>query len=129
MKNYFPEISDQTGETDMLAAYRSLGMMVYLDLDYWKGRSEARIGEYYEDLVGHMTTRTAYVVIGDENKPIGYVTWNFDEDDKGKIEITRQAAPFGDRLILQRALRAHLPNIARADSVHTRSARRSQSAW
>ena len=129
MSNYFPKLPDRKNETTGLAAYRSLGMIVFLDLDYWKGQSETPIGDYYNNLASHIQARTAYVVIGNENKPIGYATWNVEGSDESKIEITRQSAPFGGHLVLQKALRAHLPNVTQALSKHDRSARRDQRVW
>jgi hypothetical protein len=100
-----------------------------LDLDYWKGQSEKTIEEYYGCLCQHMQSGTAYVVIGTENKPIGYATWNVDVNDPDCIEITRQAAPFGDHLHVQRSLKARIPSAKSASAAHERSARMEQAAW
>ncbi len=129
MKNNFPEIPEKDPKYPAVEAYRTLGMMAYLDLDYWHGHSEKPIKEYFEGLLKHMKSNSLYVVIGDENKPIGYATWNVSKDQPDQIEITRQAAPFGDHLTVQRSLRARLPDVTSALAVHERSARKGQMAW
>jgi hypothetical protein len=129
MKNYFPEVPERNAERPAIEAYRGLGMMAYLDLDYWLGQSEKTIEEYYGALLKHMQNQTSYVVIGPENKPIGYATWNVDDSDPDSIEITRQAAPFGDHLHVQRSLQKRLPNAKSATSINERSARVEQIAW
>ena len=129
MKNYLPEIPVKQAELPAVEAYRSLGMMTCLDLEYWKGQSEKPIEEYYAGLLKHLQSQTSYIVIGEENKPIGYATWNVDPDNPDAVEITRQAAPFGDHLQLQKSIRARLPNARSASAVHERSARKEQVAW
>jgi hemolysin-activating ACP:hemolysin acyltransferase len=129
MKNYLPEIPEKEADLPAVEAYRSLGMMTCLDLDYWKGQSEKLIKDYYAGLLKHMQNQTSYVVIGEENKPIGYATWCEDPHNPDAIKITRQAAPFGDHLQLQKSLRARLPNARAASVIYDRSARKEQVAW
>ncbi|KPD10804.1 hypothetical protein AN476_18830 [Phaeobacter sp. 11ANDIMAR09] len=129
MKNYFPEIPTEKSDLPAIEAYRTLGMMTYLDLDYLLGHSEMSISKYYNRLLHHLQTQTAYVVIGDENKPIGYATWNESDQNPEHVEFTRQAAPFGDHLRLQRSLKRRLPHAKTASSKNERSARQAQIAW
>ena len=127
--NYLPEVPSEPAELPTIEAYRSLGMMTHLDLDYWLGHSELSIKEYYARLAHHLKTKAVYIVIGDEDKPIGYATWNADDAQPDQVEFTRQAAPFGDHLRLQKSLQKRLPHVKTARSINSRSARQEQVAW
>ncbi|EFO28656.1 conserved hypothetical protein [Roseibium sp. TrichSKD4] len=129
MNNYLPEVPEAEKDRPAINAYRSLGMMALLDIDYWQGESEKSIEEYYSARLAHMQVQTAFVVIGNERKPIGYAMWETDKIDKNVIHLKRQAAPFGDHLYLQKKLQTLFPENAKIYSHHTRSARREQVAW
>ena len=129
MDNYLPEVPEAETVRSAINAYRYLGMMLLLDIDYWQGESEKTIKEYYSTRLAHMHSRTALVGIGKERKPIGYAIWDAGKDDASIIRLKRQAAPFGDHLELQKKLEARLPENAKVLSYHARSAREEQVAW
>ncbi len=125
--NYLPPMPAFDAEQTAMDAYRSLGAMVLLDIEYWKGEPEKRIEDYYSGLLHHLRARTAYVGLDRSHKPIGYSTWT--ETAGESVTLTRQAAPFGDHLALQRALERHLGRRAGVSALHDRSARQEQAAW
>lgn len=129
MQNYLPELPNAEEGRPAINAYRSLGMMALLDIDYWEGESEKSIGEYYAARLAHMQSQTALVAIGKERKPVGYALWDTEPHDTHIIRLKRQAAPFGDHLELQKKLQARLPKGATVYSHHSRSAREEQTAW
>jgi hypothetical protein len=129
MNNYLPEVPDLDTKLPAVNAYRRLGMMALLDIDYWQGESEKKISEYYSTRLTHMRDQTILVAIGKNQKPIGYALWQEDDVVPAKIHIKRQAAPFGDHLELHKALQSKLPENADVLSHHTRSARGEQIAW
>ncbi len=47
MDNYLPPIEISKNEPERMGAYRQLGMMALLDIDYWQGESEKPIGKYF----------------------------------------------------------------------------------
>ncbi len=101
--------------------------MALIDIDYWKGQSETRIEDYYADLLRHLQDQTAFVALNEQRKPIGYATWS--KASRGdEYTLTRQAAPFGDHLALQRALERHLSKTAGVAARQNRSARQEQVA-
>jgi len=124
--NYLPSMPERDSEKPAIDAYRSLGAMALLDIDYWDGPAQTKIGDYYATLLGHMQHATAFVSLDDVRKPIGYATWDEREDG---ICLTRQSAPFGDHLTLLKSLQSRRPEIANASSHHQRSAREDQVAW
>ncbi|PWQ93257.1 hypothetical protein DKW60_18105 [Leucothrix pacifica] len=129
MRNYLPEVPALDKEKPALNAYRSLGMMALLDIDYWQGESEKRIEDYYAGLLGHLQKRSSMIAINDVKKPIGYVAWEIDSDKPEVINLTRQAAPFGDHLEVLKKLKQRLPDDAVVISKHMRSSRKEQSVW
>ena len=129
MNNYLPQIPEAEKDRPALNAYRALGAMALLDIDYWQGESEKSIEEYYSARLGHMQTQTAFVAIDDDRKPIGYAVWEPDPDDASIVRLKRQASPFGDHLELQKKLQARLPESVTVLSHHSRSAREEQVAW
>ena len=58
--NYLPPMPAFDAEQTAMDAYRSLGAMVLLDIEYWKGEPEKRIEDYYSGLLHHLRARTAY---------------------------------------------------------------------
>lgn len=126
--NYLPAMPRSEPETPAIDAYRSLGAMALIDIDYWEGQSETRIEDYYADLLRHLQDQTAFVALNEQRKPIGYATWSKSALGGG-CTLTRQAAPFGDHLALQRALERHLGDMAGMTARHNRSARQEQVAW
>jgi hypothetical protein len=129
MNNYLPEVPEAEKDRPAVNAYRTLGAMALLDIDYWQGESEKSIEEYYLARLGHMQTQTAFVAIDSDRKPIGYATWEPDPNDAKIVRLKRQAAPFGDHLELQEKLQARLPENVTVLSHHSRSAREEQVAW
>lgn len=128
LANHLPAMPRPEPQTPAIDAYRSLGAMALIDIDYWEGQSEARIEDYYADLLRHLRDQTAFVALNEQRKPIGYATWS--KPARGdKYTLTRQAAPFGDHLGLQRALERHLGDMAGMTARHNRSARQEQVAW
>lgn len=128
MENYLPPAPEPNTDQPAVNAYRSLGMMALLDIDYWEGASEDRIEDYYGHLLRNMQEQTAMVALDDEKRPVGYATWNAPEDAGVPVQITRQSAPFGDHLTLHQKLQKRLEG-RKAVSLHKRSARREQTAW
>lgn len=126
--NHLPPMPDQDTDRPLLDAYRRLGAMALLDIDYWEGTSEERIKDYYARHLFHGQDRTALVVLDDDRKPVGYATWSI-APDSGSATLVRQAAPFGDHLTLQRALELHLQTAGFVVAHHPRSAREVQPAW
>ena len=129
MRNYLPKVPQLDKEKPALNAYRSLGMMVLLDIDYWQGESEKCIEDYYAGLLGHLQKRSSMIAINDVKKPIGYVAWEIDSDKPEVVHLIRQAAPFGDHLEVLKKLRQRLPDEAVVISKHMRSSRKEQSVW
>ena len=112
-----------------LDAYRSLGAMVLLDIDFWEGQSEKNIDKCYHALLKSMQTQTAFIALGENKKPIGYITWD-KNSDSAPARITRQSAPFGDYIDLLKSWQNHLSDIpSNITSLHLRSARQEQVAW
>ena len=126
--NYLPAMPQPEPETPAIDAYRSLGAMALIDIDYWEGQSETRIKDYYADLLHHLQDQTAFVALNEQRKPIGYATWSKSALGDG-YALTRQAAPFGDHRALQSALERYLRKTAGVTVRHTRSATQEQAAW
>ncbi|PTN04146.1 hypothetical protein C8N32_101345 [Rhodovulum imhoffii] len=126
--NYLPAMPQPEPETPAIDAYRSLGAMALIDIDYWEGLSETRIEDYYADLLRHLHGNTAFLALNDQRKPIGYATW-LKAAQEDEYTLTRQAAPFGDHRALQSALERHLGKTAGVTARHARSATQEQVAW
>lgn len=128
LQNYLPPLPPPDAETPATNAYRALGAIALLDIDFWKGESERRIEDYYASRLHHLQTRTAFLALDDVRRPIGYATWRKVAGDNA-LTLTRQAAPFGDHLLLQKALQRHLGQDAGVPAHHQSSARQEQAAW
>ena len=128
IENYLPRMPEADPEHPVVDTYRGLGAMTLLDIDYWEGESEKRIKDYYANLLEHLWTRTAFVALNADRMPVGYATW-VELPGNGTVTLTRQAAPFGDHLVLQRALERHLDQADGVAAHHIRSAREEQVAW
>lgn len=128
LANYLPPMTAPDISQPTIDAYRSLGVMALLDIDYWQGESEKRIDDYYNGLLEHLRNRTAFIALSDDRKPVAYATWT-KPAGANAVTITRQAAPFGDHLLLQQALEAHLGHAEGVTARHVRSARQEQVAW
>lgn len=126
--NYLPPMAAPDPAHPTVEAYRSLGAMALLDVDYLAGESEQPLGAYFNDKLNHLRSRTAFVALDADHKPIGYATWD-QLAERETITLTRQTAPFGDHLVLQRALERRLGMRMAAGARHLRSARQEQSAW
>lgn len=125
-----PQVPEKETEVPTINAYRSLGMMILLDICYQNGESENIIENYYANLLDHLRLQSVYVSIGNQKKPIGYVTWKKDDDYPHNIQIERQSAPFGDHLQLLKKWMAHIQaEETSITSIHQRSARRVQKVW
>ncbi|WP_322895757.1 MULTISPECIES: hypothetical protein [unclassified Yoonia] len=125
---YLPPMTALDMSQPTIDAYRSLGAMALLDIDYWQGESEKRIEDYYSGLLEHLRNSTAFIALNDDRKPVAYATWT-KPAGAGAVTITRQAAPFGDHLLLQQALEVHLGHAEAVTARHVRSARQEQLAW
>ena len=128
IKNYLPHMPRNDPEHPAVNAYRGLGAMVLLDIDYWEGESEKQIKDYYANLLEHLRKKTAFVALNAGRRPVGYATWDEPRGDE-IVTLTRQAAPFGDHLLLQRTLEHRLNHADSAAAYHFRSARAEQVAW
>lgn len=126
--NYLPSLPEADASQPVVDAYRSLGAMALLDLDCWQGESEKPINEYYNGLLKHLQERTAFLALDGDRKPVGYATWT-KPAGANTIDITRQAAPFGDHLVLQELLESHIGQSDGVTAQHMRSARPEQVAW
>ena len=129
LENYLPSAPPPEQNHTMLNTYRSLGMMALLDIDYWQGPSEKTISDYYTTTIDHINDGSAFIAFSDDKKPIGYATWKYEQSDPGRINLTRQTAPFGDHLTLQKKVKSCFPYLAHVESLHDRSARKVQTAW
>lgn len=127
MENYLPELPETDPERPALNAFRAIGAMTLMDVDYWEGHSRTKIGDYFEGLLEHLRSGTAFICAGADKKPLGYATWIASAD--GQITLTHRAAPFGNHLELLQSLQARIPNCPSARSTHARSARQEQVAW
>ena len=127
-QNYLPPLPLPDTDQPAIDAYRALGAMALLDIDFWKGESERRIEDYYATLLNHLQNRTAFIALDDVRRPVGYATWRKAAGDN-TVTLTRQAAPFGDHLLLQKALERHLGQNTDVQAQHPRSARQEQVAW
>ena len=127
-RNYLPPMPQRDSERPALSAYRAFGAVALLDIDFWKGESERRIDEYYTSLIGHWDDGTVFVELDVARRPIGYATWHR-AGDENTVVLTRQAAPFGDHLALQKALEHHMGLGGSVRAHHPRSARSEQVAW
>jgi hypothetical protein len=127
-QNYLPPLPAPDTTQPAIEAYRALGAMTLLDIDFWKGESEQRIEDYYATMLHHMQNRTAFITLDEVRRPVGYATWR-EADGDNTVTLTRQAAPFGDHLLLQKALERHLGQESDVHAQHPRSARQEQMAW
>ncbi len=127
-QNYLPPLPLPDTDQPAIDAYRALGAMALLDIDFSKGESELRIEDYYATLLNHLQNRTAFVALDEVRRPVGYATWRKAAGDN-TVTLTRQAAPFGDHLLLQKALERHLGQESDVHAQHPRSARQEQVAW
>ena len=127
LNNDLPPITPTTDEPAAIGAYRTLGIAALLDLENWQGLAEQPIDQYYQLALTHLQNQTLLAATNKQHQPIGYVTWQ--NQDKHSIQLTHQAAPFGDHLQLQKNLRSHLPSVTRATAIHSNSARKEQLAW
>jgi hypothetical protein len=105
--NYLPALPMSGADHPALVAYRSLGAMALLEIEYWNGVSEMPLGDVYKGLLQHMQKQTAFIALDRHHRPLGYATWE-QAPEANRITLTRQAAPFGDHLELQKALSRHL---------------------
>lgn len=128
LQNYLPPLPPPDADTPATNAYRALGAMALLDIDFWKGESEKRIEDYYASRLHHLQNRTAFLALDDVRRPVGYATWRKAAGENA-VTLTRQAAPFGDHLLLQKALQRHLAQDTDVLAHHERSARQEQTAW
>ncbi|MCE2749086.1 MAG: hypothetical protein LW715_10025 [Rhodobacter sp.] len=128
LQNYLPPMPPPDADTQATNAYRALGAMALLDVDFWKGESEKRIEDYYASRLHHLQTKTAFLALDDVRRPVGYATWRKAAGDNA-VTLIRQAAPFGDHLLLQIALQRHLGQDTDVLAHHERSARQEQTAW
>jgi len=126
LDNYLPQFFTATGIGQ--SGYQSLGAMILLDIDSYKGASEDSIGQVYERLLQHLQTQTAFLALRPDHRPIGYATWSQPEADRA-VTLTHQTAPFGDHLALQRSLRDRLEGETPITVQTPRSARQEQVAW
>lgn len=127
-QNYLPLFPPPDTVQPALDAYRALGAMTLLNIDLWKGESERRIEGYYASLLHHFQNRTVFIALDEVRRPIGYATWRKAAGDNA-VTVTRQAAPFGDHLLLQKALQRHLGQDRDTVALHSRNARQEQTAW
>jgi hemolysin-activating ACP:hemolysin acyltransferase len=127
-QNYLPPLTAPDTTQPAIDAYRALGAMALLDIDFWTGESERRIEDYYATLLHHLQNRTAFLALDEVRRPVGYATWRKAAGDN-TVTLTRQAAPFGDHLPLQSALERHLGQEIDVHAQHPRSARQEQVAW
>jgi hemolysin-activating ACP:hemolysin acyltransferase len=127
-QNYLPPLPLPYTDQPAVDAYRALGAMALLDIDFWKGESERRIEDYYANLLHHLQNRTAFVALDEARRPVGYSTWR-KATGGNTVTLTRQAAPFGDHLLLQKSLERHLGQNTDVKAQHPRSARQEQVAW
>jgi hypothetical protein len=126
--NYLPALPMSSTDQHALGAYRSLGAMALLEIEYWNGVSETPLGDVYQGLLRHMQKQTAFIALDRYHRPLGYATWD-QAPEANRITLTRQAAPFGDHLELQKSLSKHLRHDAGVASRNVRSARSEQEAW
>ena len=126
--NYLKAMPPAAPDQPVADAYRRLGAMALLDIDFWQGVSETRIEDYYTDLLTHLQKGTTHVALNAARKPIGYATWE-QNPDTNHVPLTRQAAPFGDHIALQNAVEARIGAGATVTARHERSARQEQAAW
>jgi hemolysin-activating ACP:hemolysin acyltransferase len=126
-QNYLPPLPLPDTDQPAVDAYRALGAMALLDIDFWKGVSERRIEDYYATLLHHLQNRTAFIALDEVRRPAGYATWR-NADGDNTVTLTRQVAPFGDHLLLQKALERHLGQESDVLALHSRSARQQQVA-
>ncbi len=127
-QNYLSPLPLANADQPAVDAYRVLGAMALLDIDFWKGQSEQRIEDYYSTLLHHLQNRTAFVALDEVRRPVGYAIWR-KTDGEDTVTLRRQAAPFGDHLLLQKALERHLGQKSDVQAQHPRSARQEQRAW
>ncbi|MCY1708410.1 hypothetical protein [Pannonibacter sp. SL95] len=127
-RNYLPAFPPSGTAQNTVDAYRAIGVMALLDIDFRKGESERRVGDYYVALLSHLQNRTAFVALDALRRPVGYATWCKAAGDN-TVTLTRQAAPFGDHLLLQTALERHLGRDTDVQAHHPRSSRQDQMAW
>lgn len=108
--------------------YRTLGAATLLDMEFEKGASEASIETYYAGLVAHLRSNSLFMRLNGNRQPTGYATWTTDSKN-ALVKLTRQAAPFGGHLALQKSVARHLGQDHGVTAIHSRSAREVQSAW
>lgn len=126
LENYLPPFP--RSEPSALTAYQSIGAMALLDIDFYQGRSEQKIGDYYQEVLENLQKQTAFVALRQDQRPIGYATWQSDPQTN-QVTLTHQTAPFGDHLALQRTLRQRFGANVAVCAHHSRSARKEQVTW
>ena len=126
--NYLPPLPPSDPVQPTIDAYRALGAMALLDIDFWRGASERRIEDYYASQLNYLHNRTAFIALDVMRRPVGYATWRKSTGDN-TVTLMRQSAPFGDHLLLQKALERHLGQESDVLSSHSSSARQDQVAW
>ena len=104
-------------------------MAALLDMDYWQGLAEQTISNYFAFIAQHLQSQTLLIATNQSQQPIGYITWQTDDDDKKPTQLTHQCAPFGDYLALQTQLQQHLSGDMPVYANHPGSARQAQLAW
>lgn len=102
MKNHLPEVPRTKSDLPAINAYRSLGMMVMLDIIHRQSESRQDIKDYHSERRDRLQSRTALVLIGDERKPIGYVLWEL------VPRLKCQTAPFDNVQEVQEIFHRHL---------------------
>lgn len=129
MSKNIPKSEDLEKNDQIFKKYQTIGMMTLLDLLYFQGELEKSISEYYSDLALSVDENRYLLTKDGDGKPQSYITWIATSNPSSNIQITRQAAPFGDHFAQLSSLQRRFPELKNVDSLHFRSGRKVQSAW
>lgn len=106
-----PPLPLDGGETVKL--YRQIGVATLLDLQEGSGREQAgaELSRRYDTLLGCMQSRSLFIALDRENVPIGYATWERDEE---KTITAHSCVPQTERLpFFLKSLSRACPDVGR----------------
>lgn len=128
VRNPLPVLSPADPDQPAVDAYRSLGVMVLLDIESGSKAYHQRIESYYLNLLKNLQERTAFIALDNDNKPVGYATW-VESNSDNNVVLTCQTALLNNRINLQRALEQYINRTKGVKASYMRKASREMLVW
>lgn len=128
MRNPLPALPTPNTEQPTVDAYRSLGVMVLLDIESGSKASYQRIESYYLNLLNNLQERTAFIALANDNKPVGYATW-VESNSDNNVVLTCQTALSNNRINLQHALEHYISMKKDVKAGYMRKASKEMLVW